>query len=78
MTEAEASAILHDLYEQAPEGKKMLGILLFGIKYADELAGLSSTRIAAQATGKKHFDTEINYGKNLAEYVTLTRPLWRE
>lgn len=78
MTEAEAIAILHDLYEHAPRDKQVLGILLFGVKYADELAGHSLASIASQATGKAHYAGEIKHGMNLAEYVMLTRPLWRE
>ena len=78
MTEAEAVTILHDLYEYAPRGKQVLGIQLFGIKYADELAGHSLASIAEQATGKAHYEGEINQGKKLAEYVKLIRPLWDE
>ena len=38
MTEQEAIRLLRKLWEQAPPGQKALAPILFGIKYADELA----------------------------------------
>ena len=76
MTEARAIAILRDLYEHAPYGKKPLAPLLFGLKYADELAGLSLASIADQGS-RACYEPELRYGVKLAEYAKLTRPLWR-
>ncbi len=77
MTEQKAICMLRDLYEHAPEGMKAVAPILFGLKYADELAGHSLARIAAQGS-RACYDVELRYGVKLAEYVTLDRPLWRE
>ena len=59
------------MYSGAPKGEMVLQIHLFGIKYADQLEGLSAQEIAKGATGNESYDTEINKGRNLAKYVKL-------
>ena len=71
MTVDEAANILREMRQKAPKGGKTTCILLFGIKYAKELSGLSVADIAERATGYKSHETEINYGIRLAEYVQL-------
>ena len=71
MTAEEAIRTLRDMYSEAPKGEMVLQIHLFGIKYADQLEGLSAKEIAKRATGNESYGTEINKGRKLAKYVKL-------
>ncbi len=71
MTTEEAIKILSNMYSRAPYGERALQLHLFGIKYADQLEGLSLRDIAEKATGYRSYGDEINKGRNLARYVTL-------
>lgn len=70
MTVEKAAKILKCVYDNAPEGEKALRVHLFGIKYADELAGLSIKEVAnlAEIPG---YAAEVNKGRNLAGYVDI-------
>lgn len=76
-TERELGEILEQLYNNAEEGKKILTLHLFGIKYASliEKNNYSCTRIIEYAnipTSTK-LDTEIRKAVNISKYVTLNR-----
>ena len=71
MSEGEAIRILRNMYQNAPAGEQKTFIHLFGIKYADELNGVSINSVAKQATGSNSYGTEIRNGIRLAKYVQL-------
>ena len=71
MTVGEAAGILRRMYENAPRGEKTTMLHLFGIKYADDLAGLSIEDIVRKAGILKSYPTEINKGRRLAKYVQI-------
>ena len=71
MTVDEAAAKLKDAHRKGKKrGKAALCVHIFGIKYADELAGLSIKEVATRA-GIPGYAAEVNKGRNLAEYVDL-------
>ena len=69
MTIQELADELGRMYNTAPQGEQVMMIHLFGIKYADELRGLSLNDLAEQAGIPRSYGTEINKGRNLAKYV---------
>ena len=77
MDKAQAIRRLQEMYEAAAARKeRSIAPILFGIRYADELAHYSTSelkRIAFQATGYASYETEIGNGRRLAQYVQ-----WRE
>ena len=75
----EASRILKRMYNNAPYGKKECAIHFFAIKYADQIQDMSKKEIVIGAEMRESFQTEINKGVNLAQYVTIDRtPPWAE
>ena len=79
----QAVRLLRGAYAKAPKGEKVLGIHLFGIKYADELQklisdGTSIKEIVEKAhplgDSKGSYVTEISKGMKLAKYVSLKEP----
>ena len=71
MTVGEAADILKGMYGNAPYREQMTGIFLFGIKYADDLAGLSLKAVVAEAGMPPTYYTEIRRGIKLAKYVQI-------
>ena len=71
MTVEKAAEILKCVYNKAPEGKKAVRVHLFGIKYADELANISSREVVSRAGIPRGYAVEIDKGRNLAEYVDI-------
>ena len=71
MTTEDLAAKLKCVYRKAPEGKKAVRIHLFGIKYADELANLSTREVVSRAEIPPGYAAEIDKGRNLAEYVDI-------
>lgn len=72
MTIDEAAKILSQMYRQGAATKeKAVQIHLFGIKYADELEGMSLPEVTARAGISEKYKTEIRKGMNLARYVQL-------
>ena len=67
----EAAKILHSAYEQAPNKRQKAAVHLFGIKYADELAHMPLKQLVEKADIPPSYDTELNNGRNLAQYVNL-------
>ena len=71
MTVEELAAKLKCVYRKGKENEQAaLRVHLFGIKYADELAGLSIKEVATQA-GIPGYAAEVNKGRNLAGYVDI-------
>ena len=71
MTVEEAAAELKRMYERAPQGEQTTMLHLFGIKYADDLVGLSIGDVVRKADISKSYPTEINKGRRLAKYVDI-------
>lgn len=71
MTIEEASRLLARMCHQAPEGEKVVHIHLFGIKYADEIQGMSLSELAVRANLPKSYGTELAKGRALARFVTV-------
>ena len=84
----EAARLLHKAYHNAPNGKAVAGLHLFGIRYARELETLQTISelsrdkllkklISMAAVNKPSYATEIAKGINLAGYVNVkTDTLW--
>ena len=64
---------LNKMYTDAPEKGAVTAIHLFGIKYANEIneLGTSKKDVAKAAGIPESYGTEIGKGVRLAEYVTL-------
>lgn len=69
MTNDEAAALLKEMYESAPEGDKVVRAHLFGIRYVREIAGMSCRDLTLLAGLPRHYATEIQKGRRLAEFV---------
>ena len=71
MTVDEAARILGEMYSTGARvgGRKTTAIHLFGIIYADDLSHLPIKDILSQAGLKPSYQTEVNKGMRLAEYV---------
>ena len=71
MTVGEAALKLKRAYERGSRrGQIALHIHLFGIKYAAELRSLSIQEVVNRA-GIPGYVSEINKGRNLADYVDI-------
>ena len=64
---------LRRTYREAPRGEVATSIILFGIRFADDLSRISVADLARQAklTEKGSFGVEVNHGIKLAKYVQL-------
>lgn len=71
LTVSEASGILKNMYDNAPEDEQKAYIHLFGIKYASQIEGLSVAKIVRGAELPESYVTEVNAGKKLARYVDI-------
>ena len=72
MTVEKAAAKLKRMYRvEAPRGKKGPYLILFCIKYADDLARLSLSRVIREAGLHPTANVEICYGMKLADYVDI-------
>ena len=74
MTTSEAASTLRRMYTTAPHDEKSVSVILFGIKYAEELTGLSSNGIAAEAalTNANGYHGEMRNGMKLARYGVVS------
>lgn len=75
MTEQEAIAKLRELYDHAPYGMRGICAWLFGVKYADDLAGLDLEVIAREGASKG-YHIDLRKGIRASEYVKPYRELW--
>ena len=71
----EAASLLRHVHGNAPEGKKLVYIHLFAIKYADEIRNLSCTRLVDLSGIPTAYHIEIWRALNLAEYVEIKKEL---
>ena len=71
LTEREAAAHLERMYNSAPSNEKAVRVHLFGIKYAEDLDGLSVSTVVETAGVRESYCTEVRKGMKLARYVTL-------
>ena len=72
MTVGEAAATLRRMYrDEAPAGQKGPYLILFGVKYADDLARLSLASVIREAGLHRSANVEIRYGTKLAKYVQI-------
>ena len=72
MTVEKAAAKLKRMYRvDAPRGKKGPYLILFGVKYADDLARLSLSRVIREAGLHPTANVQIRHGMKLADYVDI-------
>ena len=69
MTEEELAKLLREAMETAPTGEKAIFVVMFGIRYADELGRVSIPAVCT-AAGIGGW-SEVNKGVGLAKYVTF-------
>ena len=67
----EAAHTLRQMYNNAPDKEQVAHIHLFGIKYADQLEGLSNTEIIRRAGLYPSYHSEVAKGRRLAKYVVV-------
>lgn len=67
----EASKILREMYLKADKKEKAVSIHLFGIKYAQQIEGISAKDIVIGADLPESYKTEVRKGINLAKYVEV-------
>lgn len=73
MTVDELVEKLKEEYQHARKDEKSVAVVLFFIKYASEMKGVTNAEIARKACLVKpnSYTQEMGYGRRLAEYVTL-------
>lgn len=71
MTLDEAAQILRQMYYNAPRGEQVAHIHLFGIRYADQLEGLTNPEIVRRAGLNDSYHSEVAKGRRLAKYVVV-------
>ena len=74
MTVSEVAKALREYRRAAPDGEKAVFVILFAIKYAEELDAVNNNQAVATAahlTDANSYSIEIGYGRKLAKYVTL-------
>jgi len=69
MTIGEAAKILKEMHRSAPPGEKYAMIHLFGIKYAEQIKGMSLSKLLSLAEMRESYATEIYKGIRLAPHV---------
>jgi len=67
----EMAAALKQCIADAPKGKEVVSIHLFGIRHAKTLEGIDLKRLAALAGESEAYGIELDKGRRLAEYVTV-------
>lgn len=72
MTIDEAAKILREMYDHgATKSEAATFVHLLGIKYADQIDGMSLPELAARAGISVNYKTEMHKGRKLAKYVTV-------
>jgi hypothetical protein len=70
MTIEEAAKLLKAMVQKGKAANEIVvQIHLFGIKYAEEIAGMSLQELTERAGISETYKTEIRKGMNLARYV---------
>lgn len=72
MTDKDLIDKLKEMHDGASHGDKAIMIILFGARYANEIAqsGVRESWIAERALGQKTYGAEIIKGRKLSEYMT--------
>ena len=74
MTTGEAARSLRQMYDDGTRtDQAWAAIVLFCIKYADELSGLSFRDVLEQAGMSTNYSNCSSLGRKLAGYVTVVR-----
>ena len=74
MTTGEATQTLRKMYDDGMRSDQAwAAIVLFCIKYADEISGLSFKEILEQAGMSTNYSNCSSLGRKLAGYVTVVR-----
>lgn len=74
MTIEEAVQILKKMRDEAKAGQVAVQAVFFGLKYANDIEGMSAGRISLLACGHPNAcQMEINYGRQLAELLNLKK-----
>ena len=74
MSTEEAARILKNMYEDGMRTKKgWASIVLFCIKYTDDLTNLSFREVLKEAGISQKYDNCSSLGRKLAEYVTVVK-----
>lgn len=76
LSENELARELKSMYENAPSGHKTTMILLFGIKFSEDLKYFSANngsieRLCKNAIDTTSYQTEVHKGIRLSGYVCL-------
>ena len=71
LTEHAAAARLKQMRKNALTNEKAVQVHLFGIKYAEDLAGLNLKAVVKAADLEESYVTEVRKGMKLAKYVVL-------
>ena len=69
MTETELASLLRETYETAPYRRKHSFVVLFGIKYSEQLKSHSISSVCA-LSGIGKWGPQVSMGVQLADYVT--------
>ena len=65
----ELGAILSDMYENAPRGKQVTMVHMFGIRYCKDIEKVGLKDVITASGIRPTYLVEVNKGMNLAEYV---------
>jgi len=69
MDAKELGLILKEAYDNAPRGKIVVMIHLFGIDYSKEILKAGIREVIEESGIGESFKAELNKGVNLADYV---------
>ena len=73
MTLDELSKKLNETFLNAPDGKRVTMIILFGIQYCDYLEQVGASNVVEQSGINTKYYGEIRKGMNLSKYVGLLK-----
>jgi 5-methylcytosine-specific restriction protein B len=66
----ELGTILLDMYKNAPPGKQVTMVYLFGVKYHDDIVSYGVKNVVEAAGMRLSYITELTKSVKLAKYVT--------
>ena len=71
MQSSDLAAVFSRRYHQAADGEMVTSIHIFGIEYAEQLAGQNIKEVCERANVTVSYQTEISKGMSLAKFVEL-------
>ena len=71
ITVEEAGDVLRRMHSGALHGEKSISLIIFGVKYADDLEGMTLASVIQKSGIHPTADVEIGYGMKLAQYVQI-------